>query len=66
MMATLTRGQYNKLIEDLHAKKETRTVSEVTANVYDFRIGRKEKQEEIEKFNTKSITTKCRIKGLQR
>lgn len=44
MMATLRDGQYNKLIEDLHAKKETRTVLEVTASVYDLRIGRKEKQ----------------------
>lgn len=53
MMATLRRGQYNKLIEDLHAK-ETRTVLEVTASVYVLSKNREKTktEEEIEKFNS--------------
>lgn len=54
MMATLRHGQYNKLIEDLHAKKETRTVLEVTASVYVLSKNREKRktEEEIEKFNS--------------
>lgn len=54
MMATLRHGQYNKVIEDLHAKKETRTVLEVTASVYVLSKNREKRktEEEIEKINS--------------